>query len=272
MQEIQGRFNSLKQTLSCGQAFRWHIHVKENIAYGVTDKMSIISWNDNVCYVDTDQSEINWNNYFGTDDWEQLYKIVEQSNFCGRDYCLKALEYAPYLSILRQDPWEMIISYIISQNNSISNISRCIQRLSAQYGHKTQLWNNTYNDFTFPTLDSLKSASLQDLNLLSLGYRSNYLFKLFNSVKDSKLFIDALSELDTQSLINKLMTFDGIGLKVASCIALYGFHRMEVFPVDTWIKRIISDYFGGHLNSDIFQNYAGLMQQSLFLYARTHYK
>ena len=136
--------------------------------------------------------------------------------------------------ILNQDPFEMCISYIISQNNNVKRISKSIEELSKKYGNKIVFEGKDY--YLFPTYDALKKLSISDFTNLRVGFRDKYLFDFLSKYESLK----NIDELNTKDALKELMKVKGIGLKVASCILLFGYRRLDTFPIDTWVKQNIS--------------------------------
>lgn len=169
------------------------------------------------------------------------------------------------LRILRQDPWEMLITFILSQRKNIPAIRSAVEKLAMLYGHPV---NEML--FTFPTPEELGRASEADLRAAGLGYRAPYVKDAADKVLSGELDLEALEKLDDESLFEKLMTVKGVGKKVANCICLFGFGRTSRAPVDVWIERAVS-LCGGVDPFPAFGEYAGIMQQYAFYYM-THQK
>lgn len=168
--------------------------------------------------------------------------------------------------ILNQDSFEMCISYIISQNNNVKRISNSINLLCERYGKEITFNNKKY--YLFPKYKDLKDLTIEDYRKLGVGFRDKYLFDFIN--KYSKL--RDINNLSTKDALNELMSVKGIGLKVASCILLFGYKRLDVFPIDTWVKQYMVDNY--NIKNDIkvierfarenFGEYSGLVIQYMF--------
>lgn len=169
------------------------------------------------------------------------------------------------LRILRQDPWEMLVTFIISQRKNIPAIRQAVEKLAVLYGHPVKEML-----FTFPTPEELGRASETDLRAAGLGYRAPYVKDAADKVLSGELDLEALGMLDDEALFEKLMTVKGVGKKVANCICLFGFGRTSRAPVDVWIERAIN-LCGGVDPFPAFGEYAGIMQQYAFYYM-THQK
>ena len=168
--------------------------------------------------------------------------------------------------ILNQDPFEMCISYIISQNNNVKRIEGSINKLSTKYGKKVTFNNKEY--YLFPTYDELKDLKQEDFRDLGVGFRDKYLIDFLEKYKSLK----DINNLLTPDATKELMKVKGIGLKVASCILLFGYKRLDTFPIDTWVKQNIKEIYGikddqktiEAFARETYKEYSGLAIQYLF--------
>lgn len=163
------------------------------------------------------------------------------------------------IRILNQDPWEVLVSFILSQNNNIARIRKMYATLAETYG--TSLADSWY---TFPTARQMSGATEEELRTLGMGFRAPYLLDAISK----HTLLERVSSLDFAEALKLLMTIKGVGPKVGHCILLYGFHRMEAFPMDIWMQRVMLNWFPGK-DPTYFAPYAGIAQQYLFHYART---
>ncbi len=216
----------------------------------------------NVSCTDEEWSNIWWP-YF---DFDHNYSSIRQSIPPTDTFMKKAAEYGSGIRILQQDPWETMISFIISQRKSIPSIKQSIELLSYSFGSKIETLSGSV--FTFPTCEELVSASFTQLEKCKLGYRINYVLEAINSVASGAIRLDLLHGLDDDSLLQKLKSIKGIGNKVASCIALFAYGRLNVAPIDTWIHKIILSNYRGVSPFDRYNPYSGIMQQYAFYYAQ----
>lgn len=163
------------------------------------------------------------------------------------------------LRILNQDPWEVLVSFILSQNNNIARIRQMYSKLAETYGSSIGgSWQ------AFPTAIQMQGATEEELRKLGMGFRAPY---LMDAIAKHTL-LERVEALDFEQALALLMTIRGVGPKVGHCILLYGFHRMEAFPMDTWMKKVMLTWYPGK-DSTYFAPYAGIAQQYLFHYART---
>ena len=202
---------------------------------------------------DVDEAAFFWRPYFDiATDYRPIYDKINASD----DKFLKsALAYSDGMRILRQDFWETLVSFLISQNNNIPRIKQTIRGLCQRFGKKIQ-----EGIYTFPTKEELYAQvkSKHDLDGLGLGYRQDYLLRLIRA--DSSAIVP---EYD------KLLSLRGVGPKVASCVLLYGAHDMTQFPIDAWMRKLIDDVYGGHFDVEPYREWAGFVQQIMFYYYRS---
>lgn len=199
-------------------------------------------------------------------DYESINNDLAKKDLIIKDIICKCKGF----KILNQNSFEMFISYIISQNNNIKRISNIIEKLSKNYGKKVIFKNNTY--YLFPEKKELYKLSEEKLNDLGLGYRSKYIISALNTLQNEKYYLEEIKKISTKDALIKLMKINGIGLKVASCILLFGFGRLDVYPIDTWVKQTISKFYNiksdynsiKNFTKNIFGDYCGLAIQYLY--------
>lgn len=228
-----------------------------------------------------------WSHYF---DLETDYGAIINSVRSRDTYLRDAAAAGSGIRILNQDPWEMIITFVISQQKTIPKIRESVEALSRNYGQRrTALLSDgtsrTY--YSFPSPSELAEAALEELQGLKLGYRAKYIHRICRDACSGKLDLARLPFLSYEEALACLTDLYGIGTKVANCVCLFGLHHIDAFPVDTWIRQIlmkqyypknpkkyralpesrrleamVQDYFG------CYKGYAGVMQQYLFYYER----
>lgn len=172
------------------------------------------------------------------------------------------------IRILRQDPWEMLVTFIISQRKSIPAIRAVVELLSARYG--TELKTPTEILHTFPTARQMENVCLKDYIACKAGYRAPYLCDAVEQVLSGRLDLAGIADLPDNELIAALEGIKGVGVKVANCVALFAYGRTACAPVDTWIKKIIQQEYQGKNPFDRYGDTAGIMQQYFFYYAQNH--
>lgn len=249
---------SLDETLDCGQAFRWE---KQQSDGGVTysgnylnTPLTISEEGEGVFRLrNTDEETFLsvWKNYFDLDtDYGEIKKRISS------DGTMKsACEYAGGIRLLRQDPWEALCSFIISQNNNIPRIKGIISRLCEHFGG-------------FPDYAQLAALEPDDLSFLRAGFRAKYIVDAARKLSDGTVSLERMSNAPIEEARKELMLINGVGPKVAECALLYGMHRTEAFPVDVWIKRVMEKWYADGLPKCCI-GVEGIAQQYLFHYIRT---
>ena len=262
---ISGTNINLRDTFNCGQCFRWN--EDENGFVGISDGKIIRAIQDQNGFIleNTNLEDVNsyWVNYF---DLKTNYKSIAKS-LPDDDYLQNAAAFGKGIHILKQNPLEIVISFIISANNNISRIKKIIEKFCSMYGKEIEFEGKTY--YTFPEKEDLKNVSLFDLQLLHAGYRDSYIMDAVEKINNG-LDFKKLNKLNSEDLRKSLLEIKGVGPKVCDCIMLFGFSRYECFPKDVWIKRVITDIYGENFDEKAFGKYAGVVQQYLFHYARNN--
>ncbi len=261
----------LNMIFDCGQCFRFDRtngveNAYEGVALGKYLKIVQNDKNITVFGIDKDDYEQTWKHFFAVDeDYENIQKNI-LSSFGNDDTILSAIKSGDGIRILHQDPWEVICSFIISQNNNIPRIKKIISAISQAYGEKIISENGCH--YAFPTATALFNAGEEKIFSLKTGFRAGYIYDAAKKVSRGELNLELMSSFDTDKLIKELMSVKGIGPKVASCIALFGFGKTDAFPIDVWMKKVIAKYYPQGLSPSTLGGYAGIAQQYLFHYER----
>jgi len=265
-------------TLTCGQIFRFtEISDGKFLVVSKNKACVLFSFNNETIIECEDADKDYFHNYFDLD--RDYAKIVEFSKNQRVEFLEKATEYGKGIRILNQDYFEMLISFVISQNNNIPRIKKIIEKLSVALGEKRQFKGYVYH--SFPSLTAILSKDEGFYKSIGLGYRASYILSVANAVKDKIIDYNSLKDLTTKEIKKKLLSVKGIGEKVANCITLFGLHKSDSFPVDTWIEKIYKEDFLGKETSrekiteyfiDKFKDYSGYVQQYLFHYKRNFIK
>lgn len=258
----------LKKIADSGQCFR----VKEfdtGMFRFVTDEqvLYVIPKGDNRYDVSCDEETWNtvWHAYF---DFDRDYSNIRKEIPASDKYMLGAADCGKGIRILKQDPWEMLISFIISQRKSIPAIKSSIELICEKYGRAV---TTEYEKiFLFPRPEAIY-GNFEKLSECKLGYRLKYIEDAVSKVFLKELDLAKLqTESDSVILLEALKEVYGVGDKVANCIALFAYGRYELAPVDTWIKKVIEVIYGGVNPFNAYGDVAGIMQQYIFYYALTH--
>lgn len=256
----------LEKIASCGQCFR---------AKAVDDGMFRFISGDHVIYIEkTGEHEFSvsctedewksiWVSYF---DLNRSYSSLYYEERDKHDFVHKAMDCGRGLRVLRQNPWEMLVTFIISQRKSIPAISKSVEALSEKYGHMIKTEYETI--YSFPTPEELAGASEEELQACSLGYRVPYIVDAVQRVTSGSLDLKAIADYDDAELFNALQTVHGVGRKVANCICLFGYGRIACVPVDVWISRAVEEDCCGEDPFMLFTDNAGIIQQYIFYYMK----
>lgn len=263
----------LEKIADSGECFRAN-EVSEGVFRFITlDHVVDIKKIDDVEYqisCSTGEWDIVWSKYFDlhTNYAEIRQQIVDfgANKPCG-EYLRLATEFSKGIRILRQDPFEVLISFIISQRKNIPSIKKIVEELCETYGDDLILPDGSTVK-AFPKVDDLCKISAFELSRFSLGYRSAYIHDALQRVKGLTIALDDLYTSNDEDLMNTLKTIKGVGDKIAACVALYAYHRFACVPVDVWIKKAIQDDFKGENVFVQFGSLAGVLQQYIFYYKR----
>lgn len=248
-------------TLDCGQAFRWSEN-KDGSWHGVAFGKAVnISQNGTEVTITGDVQngdETLWRSYFDLDrDYGAICEELKADK-----YLKSAIDEYSGIRILKQDEWEALCSFIISQNNNIPRIKGIVERLCASFG--TDLGNG---DFSFPTAETLSKLSVEDLAPLRAGFRAKYIIDAAQKVAGGEVDLPKMRTCDMDEARDELIKIKGVGAKVAECTLLYGCGRVEAFPVDVWVRRIMAELYPDGL-PECTDGVEGIAQQYLFHWRR----
>lgn len=210
-----------------------------------------------------------WKRYFDMfSDYADYRSAVDPEDL----FLTEAAEYGRGIRILMQDPWEMLITFIISQRKNIPAIKSCVEAICRKFGRRIEdekAEGGFY--YAFPTPDELSGASEEELRSCSLGYRAPYIKATATEIAGEYYFVlDSLLLAENEDLLGVLKGFTGVGTKVANCISLFGYHRIDAFPIDVWISRILEEHYPNGFPFERYKGFAGIMQQYMFFYAISH--
>ena len=269
-----------KHIFECGQCFRWNKE-KDDSYTGV--------FGNNVLNVKKEGNDIIFKGICDGD----IKKICEEYFDLNTDYekikeklanidehLANSINYGNGIRILNQELWETIISFEISANNNIPRIKGIIDRICKKYGNEIKWDDKTY--YTFPSIQELSKANINDLRTLGLGFRDKRIYDTTQIFLNKKMTLEELiNEKDTEKLREKLLVLPGVGPKVADCILLFSLKRYEVFPIDVWVRRVMNELYIHKedeekvskkelqkLAKEKYEGLAGLAQQYLFYWKR----
>lgn len=271
----------LPHIFDCGQCFRWNRQKNDNyigVAFGKV--IEVEKRGDDVIIYNTNEAEFNqiWIDYFDLNrDYGKIKEVLSEDPLLK-----KSVEFGHGIRLLQQDPFELIVSFIISANNRIPMIKRAIENISKRYGNTIGYEEKTY--YTFPSIEKLHEAAVEEIEACGTGFRAKYIVdtvdKIYRSLKEEykkEYDLNWIKAQDDDKCHEALQIFNGIGPKVADCIMLFSMNKYSAFPVDVWVKRAMQ-YF--YLAPDVslkkirdfarnkFGEFSGFAQQYLFYYAR----
>ncbi len=255
----------------CGQAFRFlpventpHSCEYAGVAFG--KYISVAQDGSALTVYGTDESDFYsvWVPYLGLD-FDIVSARADILSRSDNPALAQAVEYGRGIRILRQEKWETLCSFIISQNNNIPRIRGLIGTISKALGERI-----SDGAYSFPTPEAIVTAGVDALREMKFGFRAPYIFDAAQKVASGKLDLNAVAQAPTTAeAAQMLMTVKGVGPKVAACTLLFGFDRTDAFPVDVWVKRVIEKYFAPPFDAAALGRFAGLAQQYLFYYERS---
>lgn len=270
MIKINKKDINLYDTIFSGQTFRMTLENDNSITIVLFDRVVNIKEVGNYLIIDSNKM-LNLKSFITEYlDLNRNYNEINKYIISIDDNLKKEIKKCEGYKILKQNKFEMYITYIISQNNNVKRITRIVNKMSQKYGEKVIFRNKEY--YLFPTYENLKDLTKEDFRNLGLGFRDEYLVNALNKIKENNKFLDDLNKLSTESAIRELMSIKGIGLKVASCIMLFGYSRLDTFPIDTWVRKYVSKNY--NINDDIkviskymknkYNQYSGLVIQYFY--------
>ena len=268
MIKIKVKDFNLKDTITCGQIFRF-IEEEDSYIVVLNDRVVRLKQDGNILVVSSN-NEKNLEqvivNYLDLDrDYEKINSILIKNNEDLKEAIIKSKG----LKMIKQAPFETIISYIISANNRVSMISRVVNNISEKYGQKVVFENKEY--YLFPTPSQMKDCTKEQLRTLKTGFRDEYIYEIVNRINDNLFNINSINDMNTKEAMDYLMNNKGIGEKVSSCILLFGYSKFDVFPIDTWVKKYMKDNYNIEGIKNIkdfsinnYKEYSGLAIQYMF--------
>ena len=273
--KIEDDFFNVLDTLSCGQVFRYKKYEQGFLVFSLDKCAYCYNFNGKAIIECKEKDKSYFERYFDLKkDYFEIYNFAKN---CGYDFISSCAELGKGIRILKQDKFETLLSFIISQNNNIPRIQGIIEKLCL-LGEKKKFMDHEY--YAFPSVEKLSEQNLDYFYSIGLGYRARYIKELVN-IPNLTQKLESLNFLETNSLKRELLKIYGVGPKVADCVVFFGFSKTDSFPVDTWIEKVYKQDFNGNVVnrnkiSDWFvckfKSYSGYIQQYLFHYKRNKEK
>ena len=266
MIEIQNPDFDVKKIAESGQCFRMNPNAEGGYTLVALGRVLRLSGTPFGGALDCSQAEFDalWREYF---DLERDYADIRASADPNDAFLGRACDYGRGIRMLRQDPWEMLITFILSQRKNIPAIRYCVEALCSRYGEPIESAGERY--FAFPSAERLAALDECCLKDCSLGYRAKYVSAAARLVASGALDLTKIANLTDDELMQALLTVPGVGEKVANCVLLFGYHRLGRFPRDVWINRIVENEYEGVFPLERYPDTAGALQQYMFFYARS---
>ena len=236
----------LEDTITCGQIFRFFKMEDGSFDIILKDRVINVYEKNNYLYVSSNNEDDLKNvvmNYF---DLDNDYSKINEYLLKQDKKLVDAINFSKGLMMIRQDPFETIMEYIISANNSVPSIASALNNIALKYGKKVMFNDKEY--YLFPQYKDLKDVKESDLRECKVGFRDKYLKNIIDKLNNNELDLGSFYSMDTKEALDKLMENIGIGPKVASCILLFAYQKYDVFPVDTWVKKVMKKEYNTIIN------------------------
>lgn len=258
----------LQKIADSGQCFRWQKLGQDHYRIIYKDQCLLIrhcDWQEYDLSCNETEFQKIWAAYFDLDlNYEQIRSRIDKNT---DPFLSAAAEHEQGIRILRQDPWETLISFIISQNRNIPAIKRSIELLCTLAGE--EMFDPDGGCFySFPDPQAILNLTEEELQSCKLGYRGKYILAAANAVSKGEIKLSETDTLSNEELLSRLTSIYGVGVKVASCVMLFGFHRLDAFPVDVWVKKILKNEYPDGYPMERYSPYNGIYQQYMFAYYR----
>lgn len=251
----------------CGQCFRFDVLADGSAEGTVGREHAKISVQGDTVTVDGGQDRELWRRFLCIDeDYDAIKKNIGEHFGKYGDVIFDAMRVGDGIRILRQDEWEALCSFIVSQNNNIGRIKKIIARLCEKFGEPFESGGKIY--YSFPKAETLACAGESELFSCGTGFRAKYISDAAKRVASGETDLGLIAAMDDEAAREELMKICGVGPKVANCALLFGFHRLSSFPIDVWIKRVLDKYYKNGIDLGDLGDYAGVAQQYLFYYER----
>ena len=255
---------NLSHIFECGQCFRF-IKQQDDSFIGVAfSKVWHLYESDGDIFISGSLEDFE--KYMrGFLDLDRDYASIKK-DFVTDEFTKNAAEYGSGIRILKQDPWETLCSFIISQCNNIPRIMSIINTLCINFGDEIYFDGKTY--YSFPHYSKIAKLTVDDLAILRSGYRAKYIISVAQALNSLEFDFERLESMDIKMCRKEVTKLYGVGIKVADCFLLFGMAKLDAFPIDTWMKKAKA-FYDGEMDAEKYGKYAGIYQQYIFYYARS---
>jgi N-glycosylase/DNA lyase len=269
---VSSEYFDVAKTLECGQCFRWQKEADTFVGVVAQSLLVIEPYDDDNHMVSIYGKAMTYEEVAHYFDLKTEYKQIFDQLGVIDDHMRNAATYGKGIRILNQEPFETLMSFILSSNNNIPKIRMTVEALSEKFGtYLGHFQGKPY--YTFPDIKALASESLESLNVKAIGYRAKSIYNTCNRIVEAGYNLQEPFIMDYESARTWLTQFYGVGGKVADCVLLFAYGKMEAFPIDTWVKKMLGQLYDVHTNYETFVKekfirYPGMAQQILFYYIR----
>ena len=256
---------NLSDIFDCGQCFRFDrtgVNAFEGVAFG---KYLHAFQEGSTVFLETTPEDFNniWRTFFDLDrDYKKIFETLRQD-----DILKKASDFCPGVRILKQDPFECLISFIFSQNNNIPRIKKIIGRLCENFGDPVLYKDKVFR--SFPSAETIANLTLGELDALKSGFRAAYILDAAKKINAGEINLEAVHNMTLHEGAEYLKQIRGVGDKISACVLLFAYNKLDAFPIDVWIKKSLEKYYPVNFDyKKVFGEYAGIANQYLYYYER----
>ena len=264
---------NLESTITCGQIFRFNVEEDNSFTVVLSDRVVNLKMDGDFLVVDSnklDDLDVVIKKYLDLDfDYDSINKEIISVDESKKNVVL----YCNGLKMINEPKFEVCISYILSANNGVPQIRNSLNHISKKFGTKVEFRGKDY--YLFPDISELKFATIDDFRECKAGFRDKYIYEFIQKIISGEFSLDLIDNMSSEDALSYLMTNKGIGEKVASCILLFGYHRFDVYPIDTWVKKYMKENYDidkvpqiRKFMSEKYKNNCGLFIQYIFDYSR----
>ena len=264
---------NLKDTITCGQIFRYYKEKDNSYTVLLSDRVVNIKQENNNLIINSNNEKNLKEVIYNYLDLKRDYNSLNNKLLKIDNSKKEIIEYCKGLKMIKQPKFECLISYILSSNNRVPQIKKALDNISEKYGKKVSFNNKDY--YLFPSIDNLKDVTIDEYRNLKCGFRDKYIYEIIQNIIKKNIDLDLIDNMNSSDALKYLMNNKGIGQKVASCILLFAYSRFDVFPIDTWVKKYMNETYNikdeikiRKFTKEKYKEYSGLMIQYMFHYKR----